>query len=164
MPAAKDEFTADDYAAAQEFGLTLDQIAEADAEIADLERLNMTGFHPRHFLDMSWADAILARPQPALQTEAPIEAALPQAEGQPVSFGEESPQPEPPLKEQKPEAPAPPEPPLKKEEPEAPAPPEPPCRTQEPEAPAPPEPAWRNQEPEAPATENAHSAGAGHHV
>ena len=187
MPAAKDEFTAEQYADAQRFGLTLDQVAEADAEIADLERMNKIGFHPGHFENKSWADAILARPKPALQSEAPIEAALQHAAGPPVSYGQRPPQTEPPMKMQKGEESPQAEPPLKEQNPETPA-QEPPRKMQKGEEPQqaelsgkeqnpetlPPSPPMRMQLPQPPAppmqevryfaTENAHSAGAGHHV
>ena len=83
---AKDEFTAEDYAHAQRFGISLNSIASANEEIEDLERMNAAGFHPDHFLDMSWATEILGRQQPALVPAVPIDPALPQAVGAPVYF------------------------------------------------------------------------------
>ena len=83
MPAKKDSFTDEDYKNATEFGLTLDQIAEADADCEAMERMRTLGYNP-NMVDTSWADDVLARPQPHLATAAPNDAALPEHEGQPV--------------------------------------------------------------------------------
>ena len=182
MTAATDEFTAEQYAAAARFGLTLDQIAEADAEIADLEHMNTIGYHPGHFENKSWAHAIL-------QSEAPIEAAnevptgppvsygqrppleepagppvsygqrppLEEPAGPPVSYGQRPPQTEPPMKMQKAEESLEAAPPWKEQPAQ-----EPPRKMMRMQLPQPPAPPWR--EVRCFATENAHSAGAGHHV
>ena len=133
MTAPKDAFTSEDYAHANQFGLSLDQIAAADEEIADLERVNAKGFNPDRFLDMSWANEILAQTQPTLRPASPIDTALPQAGGQPVQLApapEETPIPEPPWRMQEAEAKAPP----MQEAPEETPAPEPPWKMQKAEA------------------------------